>query len=103
MEDKNGPLRKSMKYFRSAYMGSDQIPEGIDETIERLLNELSGENLCIMSVEHVTITQVTLGKFSDPDPRRYQYVVTVLAKSARGYPRHIPQSRRSYNSLLEQK
>jgi len=92
-------LRQQMTFFRSIYVcgdgqrGFDQMDNAIDEAIERCRNELAGENLCLMSVMQVIVTPVTLNEYSDPDARRHQYIVTVLAKPLRGYPQETPQSR----------
>lgn len=104
MRDKQYPLgsdeekarfRKTLTYFRSAYICGDERPDAIDETIQRLLNELSGENMCYMDLHQVVVTPVPLFDYPEDDPRRMQYIVTILAKVANGYPRHIPQSRTS--------
>lgn len=88
-------LRQKMTFFRSIHVAGDgtRLDDDIDKAIERCLHELIGENLCMMAVQQVTVTQIILTHFSEQDPRRYQYIVTILAKPIHGYPQETPQSR----------
>ncbi|SRR6266567_146764 len=92
---KRAKLRQKMTFFRSLHVVGDRtrLDDEIDQTIERCLHELMGENLCIMAVQQVTVTQMILSHLPEQDPRHYQYIVTILAKPIQGYPQETPQSR----------
>ena len=92
---KRAKLRQKMTFFRSLHVVGDRtrLDDDIDQAIERCLHELMGENLCIMTVQQKTVTQLILNHFPEQDPRRYQYIVTILAKTIHGYPQEGPQSR----------
>ncbi len=101
-------LRHHMAFFRSSYVCGEprDLHNAIDDAIEGLLNELIGEQVCLMTVEQVTVTPVMCPVYPEADPRRSQYIVTILARPLPGqYPRDIPHSRhmRRLYSEMEQK
>lgn len=89
-------MRRSMTFYRSSFLhGYNELiemPDAIDETIEWLLRELMGENMCLMKLESVVITPVTREDYPLDSPARTMRIMTITA-SPLGVPKHGPQSR----------
>lgn len=89
-------MRQSMTFYRSSFLhgynGLTDMPDAIDQTIEWLLRELMGENLCLMKLESVTILPVTREEYPLSNPARAIHIMTITA-SPLGVPKHGPQSR----------
>lgn len=95
-------MRSSMTFYRSSFLHGyndlSEMPDAIDETIEWLLRELIGENMCLMKLESVTITPVTRENYPLDNPARTMHIMTITA-SPLAIPKHGPQSRKSLREI----
>lgn len=95
-------MRSSMTFYRSSFLHGynslSEMPDAIDETIEWLLRELMGENMCLMKLESVTITPVTREHYPLDNPARTMHIMTITA-SPLAVPKHGPQSRKSMREI----
>lgn len=95
-------MRSSMTFYRSSFLHGynslSEMPDAIDETIEWLLRELMGENMCLMKLESVTITPVTREEYPLDSPARTMHIMTITAKPL-ATPKHGPQSRKSMHEI----